>query len=88
MSCSDQPRMFVYAIVDFGSGGDGPQRPPSIVVDRTSMIAKSVEEVKKRALYALAQADATAGGALEATSARTVRGSVESLEVLVQPFPG
>jgi hypothetical protein len=80
MSCCNDERPFVYMITCKGSGGeDGPQMPSAIVRDRTTMLAKTTEDVKKRALYELAQEDAAA-------DPKIVR-SPESLEVLVGPFP-
>ena len=81
MSCPKE-RPFVYMIINRGSGGDGtPQEPSSIVVDRTTMMAKSPEDVMKRALYELAWQDAKQQG----SGPQIVR-SLESLEVLVDPF--
>ena len=77
MSCNEE-RPFVYMIIDRGSGDDGPQIPASIIVDRTTMLAKSPKDVEKRALYQLAQDDANA----DPPRPRCL----ESLEVLVLPF--
>lgn len=80
MSCCNGERAFVYMIVDKGSGGENtPQRPPSIIVDQTTMLACSPEDVKQRALYQLAQADAAA-------KPEPIVRDLARLEVLVTPF--
>jgi len=87
MSCGEE-RPFEYMIINRGSGETGPQMPASIIVDRTSVMAKSPEDAKTRALYRLALKDAAENSRLRADGKPQFARELESLEVLVRPFPG
>lgn len=80
MSCCNEERPFVYMILcrpetaQARSATDLANAAPEVVVDRTTMIAKTIDEVRQRALFAYAKNPGSEG----VDPAR--------LEVVVTPF--